>query len=137
MTAQTMAAPRTARNKHSVGPLASKTRGMATLDLLVLRCTDIRATRSFYELVGVAFVLEQHGGGPDHFAAALDEVTFEMYPATPTRPPEPGLRIGVRVDDEEAIVDALVSAGHLPRHASGPVSFVDPDERIVAISGRP
>ncbi|HMG45745.1 MAG TPA: alkaline phosphatase family protein [Acidimicrobiales bacterium] len=38
------------------------------LELVVLRVADLPAARAFYEAVGVTFVEERHGGGPEHVA---------------------------------------------------------------------
>jgi catechol 2,3-dioxygenase-like lactoylglutathione lyase family enzyme len=54
------------------------------LNLLVLRCRDIVATRAFYEGMGIGllFTQEQHGAGPDHYSAQLDGgLVLELYPA--------------------------------------------------------
>jgi len=52
------------------------------LNLLVLQCSDIRATCQFYTALGVCFTQEQHGSGPVHYAAELDGgMVLELYPA--------------------------------------------------------
>ena len=106
---------------------------MISIDHLVLRCIDIESTKAFYELIGMTFVREQHGAGPEHLAAELNGVAIELYPASSTRPPEVGLRIGLMVGDVDAAAEALSVAGHQERDAS-PSSYVDPDGRIVVVS---
>jgi catechol 2,3-dioxygenase-like lactoylglutathione lyase family enzyme len=107
-----------------------KTLPVISVDLLVLHCADIERSRAFYELIGITFVREQHGTGPEHFAAVLGGITIELYPASPKRPPEVGLRIGLKVADVDAVVRIIVAAGHQEREVGGS-SFVDPDGRIV------
>jgi catechol 2,3-dioxygenase-like lactoylglutathione lyase family enzyme len=52
------------------------------LDVVVLRSADMSAARAFYEAVGLTFVAEKHGSGPDHLAATLaGGVVLELYPA--------------------------------------------------------
>lgn len=106
---------------------------MISFDLLVLRCADIDQTRSFYELVGIPFVREQHGAGAAYFATELDGITVELYPASSTRPPEAGLRIGLKVDHVDAVANALVAAGHEERGGEA-APYLDPDGRIVVFS---
>jgi len=91
-------------------------------------------TRRFYETIGFAFVEERHGTGPDHLSAQLGTVVIELYPASASRPPENGLRIGLTVDDVDAVTDALTALGSSQRDSSTEVSFVDPDGRVVAIT---
>lgn len=110
-----------------------KTLPVISVDLLVLRCIDIERSRAFYELIGITFVREQHGTGPEHSVAVLGDVTIELYPASSTRPPEAGLRIGLKVEDVDAVVKSLVAAGHQKRDGGGS-SFLDPDGRIVVLS---
>jgi catechol 2,3-dioxygenase-like lactoylglutathione lyase family enzyme len=59
---------------------------MAALDLLVLYCGDPAACRDFYAGLGLTFTKEQHGAGPEHWAAVLAGGTvLELYPAAPDR----------------------------------------------------
>jgi hypothetical protein len=110
-----------------------KTLPVISVDLLVLRCVDIERSRAFYELIGITFVREQHGTGPEHFAAVLGGVTIELCPASSTRPPEAGLRIGLKVENVAAVVRTLIAAG-LHKREGGGSSFLDPDGRIVVLS---
>jgi hypothetical protein len=51
------------------------------LSLLVLRCSNVAASRRFYEAIGLTFREEQHEGGPAHWSCDLDGVVLELYPA--------------------------------------------------------
>jgi predicted enzyme related to lactoylglutathione lyase len=51
-----------------------------TLNLVVLRSADLERTARFYDLLGVKFVREQHGSGPEHLACCLGGVVLEFYP---------------------------------------------------------
>jgi catechol 2,3-dioxygenase-like lactoylglutathione lyase family enzyme len=64
-----------------------------TVNLLVLRCTDIEVTRRFYEQLGLAFVEEKHGSGPQHYSWESGGFVFELYPAAEGRAPD-NVRIG-------------------------------------------
>ncbi|QLQ33687.1 MAG: hypothetical protein HZT40_21085 [Candidatus Thiothrix singaporensis] len=46
------------------------------LNLLVLRCRDINASRIFYGQLGMQFVQEQHGSGSVHYAAVFNGMVF-------------------------------------------------------------
>lgn len=49
---------------------------------LVLFAVDVEETARFYRAVGIALEDEDHGEGPVHFAAALGDVHFAIYPAS-------------------------------------------------------
>ena len=63
------------------------------VNLLVLRCKDAQRTRRFYEQLGLVFVEEKHGSGPQHYAWQCDGFVLELYPATETQPSD-NVRIG-------------------------------------------
>lgn len=55
--------------------------------LLVLYTDDLERCRAFYAALGLQFVLEQHGNGPEHYATELPGgLVVELYPATERRP---------------------------------------------------
>ena len=54
---------------------------MKALNLLVLRCRDLEASRRFYEQLGMRFSPHAHGSGPRHYAHEDDRGVFELYPA--------------------------------------------------------
>lgn len=70
---------------------------MVKLNLLVLRCRDIQASKQFYEGLGMQFVQEQHGNGPAHFAAECDGMVFELYPLKPSEAAD-NIRLGFQTD---------------------------------------
>jgi catechol 2,3-dioxygenase-like lactoylglutathione lyase family enzyme len=74
---------------------------MATLTLLVLRCGDLEASRSFYSALGLVLTTEQHGSGPVHYSCQLGATVLELYPAQSTTT---ATRLGVAL---ESVVDAL------------------------------
>jgi catechol 2,3-dioxygenase-like lactoylglutathione lyase family enzyme len=59
------------------------------VSLIVLRCKDVELTRRFYEHLGLVFVEEKHGTGPQHNAGFV----LELYPAAESQPPD-NVRIG-------------------------------------------
>ena len=63
------------------------------VNLLVLRCKDIEVTRLFYEQLGLAFVEEKHGTGPQHYAWENSGFVLELYPTAEGQAPD-NVRIG-------------------------------------------
>ena len=60
---------------------------------------------SSYKSIGLSFSLEKHGNGPEHLAAEIDGVVFEIYPRKGD-PASTGVRLGFRVASVEAVVVA-------------------------------
>lgn len=50
------------------------------MSVFVIRTQEVERTRAFFEKLGLAFVQEQHGDGPIHFACEQNGVVFEIYP---------------------------------------------------------
>jgi catechol 2,3-dioxygenase-like lactoylglutathione lyase family enzyme len=109
---------------------------MRNLNLLVLRCRQIERTKAFYELFGLTFVKEQHGGGPEHYSASDDVGLFELYPADTNAADRTGL--GFAFPDIEAVHMALRKGQYAPqkvRETEVGRTFVvyDPDGRRVEV----
>ena len=81
--------------------------------LLVLRCADLDAARSFYAALGAHFIEEKHGEGPLHYAATLGGMTLELYPGQA----DAETRLGFAVSDVDATVSALRALGAVVRVA--------------------
>lgn len=92
------------------------------LTYLVLRCADLERSRCFYEALGLTLIAEQHGAGPRHYTCHLGEVVFELYPRGSRQGSD--VRLGIRVADLAATVDAV-------REAGGEVVRADADEALV------
>jgi lactoylglutathione lyase len=74
-----------------------------SLNLVVLRSSDLCRTARFYAALGIQFTRERHGAGPEHLAACLGDIVLEFYPQ------EDGavndrVRVGFRV---QSISDAV------------------------------
>lgn len=94
------------------------------LNLLVLRCRDIEATRTFYTQLGLTFTREQHGNGPVHYSTYLDGLLLELYP---TNAEPDNVRLGFSVPP------ALLAQFHTHTQDS-PQGCRDPDGRFVVLS---
>lgn len=51
------------------------------MNLLVLRCRNIDATKAFYAQFGLVFEREQHGSSPVHYSTHIGNMLLELYPA--------------------------------------------------------
>jgi catechol 2,3-dioxygenase-like lactoylglutathione lyase family enzyme len=117
----------------------------SVLSLVVIRAREVERALAFYRALGLAFVREQHGTGPVHYACSLGATVIEIYPATTES--EPGRRapgatmLGFTV---EAIEPVLVSVRGLgarvltePKTGSaGRWVVEDPDGRSVELTER-
>jgi predicted enzyme related to lactoylglutathione lyase len=79
------------------------------LNLLVIRSQEPARTVRFYELLGLRFQEEQHGKGPVHWAAELDGLVMEIYPAESGVDRAP--RLGFEVGNVEPILASLQDQG--------------------------
>ncbi|WP_433476950.1 VOC family protein [Spirillospora sp. CA-142024] len=106
----------------SIGPTAT-----VSMALLVLYTDHLEESRRFYSRLGLTFHKEQHGNGPEHYAAVLpDGVVIELYPATERRPAT-SARLGFNV------------TGHTmtPPMKAGRHLLDDPDGRTVEVHAGP
>jgi hypothetical protein len=75
-----------------------------SLNLVVLRVTDLEASTSFYRQLGLQFAPHRHGNGPEHFSAETPGGVFELYPLSNNGPASQSIRIGFRVSSVDAAV---------------------------------
>ena len=107
------------------------------LNLVVLRCRDVEASRAFYERFGFVFAEHVHGAGPRHFAAEAAGFVLELYPAASADyADQTGL--GFAVADLRGLHEQLSAGGLAPgaiKDNPWGVSFVlrDPDGRRVEV----
>ncbi|TYB47183.1 glyoxalase/bleomycin resistance/dioxygenase family protein [Nonomuraea sp. PA05] len=89
-------------------------------NLIVIYTGRVEECRAFYGSLGLDFRPEQHGDGPRHYAAVLDDgLVVELYPAAPDR--RTGrLRLGFEVDG----LQGLKAGSHV---------LEDPDGRAVEV----
>ncbi len=102
----------------------------AELSLLVVRCSDLEASKAFYEALGLELRDEKHGTGPAHYSCLLGSLVFELYPASEA--PSPLERLGFRVSDVDAVTSAALRAG---ARLERPGVLVDPDGRKIELIG--
>lgn len=80
------------------------------LNLLVLRSMNPEETVCFYTKLGLQFQAEQHGRGPMHWAADVEGIVFEVYPAKDQADVNCSTRLGFQVIDVAMVVNALREA---------------------------
>lgn len=94
----------------------------ARITLLVIYSDRMEECRTFYTALGLHFEREQHGRGPQHYAAVLDDGSvFEIYPATDRRTGP--VRLGLSINGD--LADPPLATG---RHV-----LTDPDSRKVDV----
>jgi catechol 2,3-dioxygenase-like lactoylglutathione lyase family enzyme len=79
--------------------------------LIVIRSPQPDVVAAFYRLLGIDFVKEKHGKGPEHFAGKVDQAVFEIYPLNKGTAVELGSRIGFTVPKLEELMKSLRSEG--------------------------
>lgn len=114
----------------------NQTTHVAQLSLLVLRCTDLKASVAFYRALGFDFQEEQHGNGPKHFASENNDFVFELYPTD--QPSDIKSRLGFRVTSLEETIINLRALGieATPQNSAWGIRAIvrDPDGRTVEIN---
>jgi lactoylglutathione lyase len=107
---------------------------VSAITLIVLRCRDLAASKRFYEALGLSFVAERHGGGPDHWSCVVGDLVFELYPAG--QGAATATRLGFRVRDVASAAQAAVRAGGGPSargQRAGRAVVLDPDGNAVEL----
>jgi hypothetical protein len=98
------------------------------LSLVVLRCSDLEASRAFYELLGLSPVREQHGDGPVHYSLSAGSTTIELYPSLGKSTSD--LRIGISTPNLSEVRQRLEQSRSVGRH----LVVVDPDGHVIELS---
>jgi lactoylglutathione lyase len=82
-----------------------------SLNLVVLRVPDIERAAVFYSVLGLEFTKHAHGKGPEHYAAELGGVIFELYPLTSDGESMKSVRLGFRVEQASDLIVRLEAGG--------------------------
>lgn len=112
-----------------------------SLNLVVLRVTDLEASASFYRQLGLQFAQHRHGNGPEHYAAETPGGVFELYALSNKLEASKGTRIGFcvpSVDEAVAKVRPLSPASILsepkPSEWGKRAVIADPDGHRVELT---
>lgn len=103
----------------------------ASLDLLVLYCSDLAESLRFYQLLGLDLTREQRGPEtPVYYSTELSGgLILELYPA-PTGVTS-RVRLGLTVPDRDEVADRLRTAGFTVKRSD---LAVDPDGNRVQLA---
>lgn len=114
------------------------------LNLLVIWSQESEALVEFYAILGIQLLPEQHGKGPQHYAAQGPASTvFEIYPATSDEKVTRNIRLGFEITQLDTVLAQLTAAGfaiHQPAKASAwgyRAVVLDPEGRKVELIERP
>jgi len=104
----------------------------SSLNLLVLRCQDIERSRAFYENLGLTFIPEKHGSGPQHYSTVIGSAVLELYPA---KTPATAIRFGIGLRDVVAAVASVrASGGQVVTDQGESALLRDPDSNLVELT---
>jgi len=100
---------------------------IASLSLIVLRCSDLDASKRFYESLGLLMTPVQHQTGPLHWSCRLGHTVVELCPAGDEVPQ--AIRLGFYVRDVQTAVDVAFANGGRLLHSFDAARTVvlDPD----------
>ena len=102
------------------------------INLIVLRCQDLEASKMFYERLGLQFVEEKHSTGPRHFSCSTGGVVLELYPLGQVS--SKGTRIGFKCFSLEDLKELLRTEGiAIAEMDPGRIIIQDPDGHKVEI----
>lgn len=102
------------------------------IDLIVLRSKDIQKSKDFYEdVLGLSFLSEKHGIGPEHFSTNLNGTILEIYPEKKAK--TEGLRLGFRLEQYLGIKSKLKGRDIVYKENKESILITDPDGHKIEI----
>lgn len=102
------------------------------LDLLVLRCSDLQASKQFYQKLGFRFAEEQHGSGPVHYSSQDAGFVIELYPLAGSESVD-NTRLGFSVESIRHIIPSLCLTGEYEVGGNQVYVVQDPDGRNIEL----
>jgi hypothetical protein len=107
---------------------------VARLKRIVLRSPALEPVKAFYEAIGLLFVPEKQGPGPDHVASRIGDLVLELYPSG--QEAEVGdLRLGFDVPSLPDVMARLIALGvDVPDPEGRSIAVNDPDGRRVELT---
>jgi catechol 2,3-dioxygenase-like lactoylglutathione lyase family enzyme len=79
--------------------------------LVVIRTPKIDAAAEFYRNLGIEFLKEKHGKGPEHYSGKVGGTVLEIYPLSKDAPMESGGRLGFAVPKLDELLKKLRAHG--------------------------
>ena len=80
------------------------------MNLIVLQSDDVWQLGEFYGALGLHFITERHGDGPEHLTCDLGQMTLEIYPGA-GQSCTAGMRLGFGVSEVSASFARAMSRG--------------------------
>jgi len=78
------------------------------INLLVIRTDKPKELAAFYELLGMRFDYHQHGKGPWHYSAEIEDLVFEIYPLMNHQiGADTSLRLGFTIERLDELISHL------------------------------
>jgi lactoylglutathione lyase len=78
------------------------------LNLIVLKTAQLDVLADFYRHLGMEFEHHQHGAGPFHYSAEVNDMVFEIYPLPKDNlHADNSIRLGFVVDDLDHVLQIL------------------------------
>lgn len=101
--------------------------------LLVIRCKNIDVSKKFYERLGLRFVKEKHGNGPQHYSCEYQDCVFELYPNSSEEVSDNN-RLGFKVSNLAMLINDIPITDTYEYAGKTIYICTDPDGRKVELS---
>ncbi len=88
---------------------AERDSARSLVNLVVIRSSDMEASKAFYERIGLTFASHRHGKGARHYACEMGSMVFEIYPLREVT--SAGTRLVFQVSDVDALMATLSAVG--------------------------
>jgi lactoylglutathione lyase len=82
-----------------------------SLNLVVIRSSDIDRAVQFYNQLGLRFHRQQHDDGPEHYSTQIGNTVFEIYPLNRDGASSIGVRLGFVVDSLSDVLNKMREVG--------------------------
>jgi lactoylglutathione lyase len=82
-----------------------------SLNLVVIRSSDVDRAVQFYNRLGLRFHRQQHDGGPEHYSTQIGNTVFEIYPLSREGESSIGVRLGFVVDSLSDVLSKMREVG--------------------------
>ncbi|WP_433924973.1 VOC family protein [Vreelandella sp. 21] len=103
------------------------------INLFVLRCKELEASKQFYELLGFNFVKERHGDGPTHYSSQDAGFVFELYPLAKNEALD-NSRVGFSLNGTQQVLSHVKTVSQHELNGRQIYVAQDPDGRKVELS---
>jgi len=82
-----------------------------SMNLIVIRSKNIEKSLEFYKAIGLSFIKEKHGSGPEHYSSTINNLVFEIYPIIDNNKGNNNIRIGFNISSLDDVVNLLSKKG--------------------------